>query len=98
MSGTTDAGVGGSIHPDNLTGSAAKGAGTQDAPAMDINETTTDARIDGIVAQSRTDVDVTDVAAVELLLSRRLSDAGIDMTVDQISELARRVGDDRDGA
>lgn len=73
-------------------------ASDQTAPAMDMHETTADARIEGIIAQTRTDVDITNVDEVTLLLSRRFSDAGIELTDDQIAELAARVGDVRDGA
>lgn len=75
-----------------------KNPGAQTAPAMDMHETTHDARIDGIIEQTRTDVDITNVDEVTLLLSRRLSDAGIDMTDAQVAELADRVANARDGA
>lgn len=72
--------------------------GTQTGPMMDVHETTHDARIDGIIEQTRTDVDITNVDEVTLLLSRRLADAGIDMTNEQVSELADRVANAQDGA
>lgn len=61
----------------------------QSEPAMDMNETTTSAKVDGIVAQTRADHDADGPERIAEVLRQRLAQAGIDLTDDEITELAK---------
>jgi hypothetical protein len=61
----------------------------QTEPAMDMNETTTSEKIDGIVVQTRADHGIDGPERIAEVLRQRLSQAGIDLTDDQIDELAQ---------
>lgn len=68
---------------------AADSNGTQDEPAMDTHETTDQAKIDGIVAQTRADFPSgSDAEGMEHALRQRFSDVGIAVDDDQIRRLA----------
>jgi hypothetical protein len=61
----------------------------QSEPAMDMNQTTTTEKIDGIVAQTRADHIADGPERIVEVLRQRLSEAGIDLTDDEIAERAR---------
>jgi hypothetical protein len=61
----------------------------QSEPAMDMNQTTTSEKIDGIVAQTRADHSADGPERIVEVLRQRLSEAGIDLTDDEIAERAR---------
>lgn len=91
----SDAGVGGAIapqaDPEVAPGVVAGDArnGTQDVPAMHGNDTTTKAKIDGIVAQTRADFPSgSDPVEVEHALRQRFRDAAMDVGDDEIRKLA----------
>lgn len=70
---------------------AQSGEQTQDAPAMSQNNATDDAKIDGIVAQTRVDVAHLGKERVEQVLRQRFEQTGVDVADDDIDGLARRV-------
>jgi len=61
----------------------------QNEPAMDMNDTSTSEKVDGIVAQTRADHAADGPERIAEVLRQRLSEAGIDLTDDEIAELAR---------
>jgi hypothetical protein len=61
----------------------------QSEPAMDMNQTTMSEKIDGIVAQTRADHSADGPERIVEVLRQRLSEAGIDLTDDEIAERAR---------
>ncbi len=65
------------------------GDAVQNAPAMDMNDTTTSERVDGIVAQTRADHASDGTERIAEVLRQRLSQAGIDLTDDEVAELAQ---------
>ena len=81
--------------------------GSQDAPLLAQNQTSTSEQVDGIVAQTRADLGDESSARFAEVLRQRFSDAGMTLTDEQIADLARRAGstatddgaldDDRDG-
>ncbi|HWI31389.1 MAG TPA: hypothetical protein VNT50_07845 [Microbacterium sp.] len=66
-------------------------SGTQDGPIQDMNAPTLDEKLEGIIAQTRADVAAQDDQDVALLVRRRLEDAGIPATDDDISRIVARV-------
>jgi hypothetical protein len=87
-----ESGVGGEIVADANSSDPAATADsrpTQDEPSMDASPTTVQAKIDGIVAQTRADFPGgADPAGFEHALRRRFTDTGIDVSDDQIKALA----------
>jgi hypothetical protein len=61
----------------------------QNAPAMDMNDTTTSERVDGIVAQTRADHAADGQERIIEVLKQRFDQAGIELTDDEVAELAR---------
>lgn len=61
----------------------------QNEPAMEMNETTTSEKIDGIVAQTRADHATDGADRIADVLRQRFADAGIDLSDDEISRLAQ---------
>jgi hypothetical protein len=61
----------------------------QSGPAMDMNDTSTSEKIDGIVAQTRADHAADGPERIAEVLRQRLSQAGIDLTDDEITELSQ---------
>lgn len=91
----SDAGVGGAVAPQadpNVAPGTVPGdaeTGTQDVPAMHGNDTTTQAKIDGIVAQTRADFpEGSDPEEFAHALRRRFSDTAIAVDDEQIRRLA----------
>lgn len=72
---------------------AARGASTQDQPAMAQNNATDDEKIEGIVAQSRVDVGHESHERVQEVLRQRFADAGVEVEPERLSDLAAAVGD-----
>lgn len=65
----------------------ASSRGTQDAPSMDTHAATGDDKLDGVIAQTRSDGRGQDAATVEKLLRSRLQDTGLQMDEDRIAAL-----------
>ena len=59
----------------------------QSEPAMDMNDTTTTEKIDGIVAQTRADHPGAEPERLAEVLRQRLADAQIDLTDDEVRAL-----------
>lgn len=94
----SDAGVGGAIAdeqgapPDERNAAPAgtpdaSPAGTQDAPSMDTHTASGDDKLDGLVAQVRSDGQGQDAAMVEKLLRTRLQDTGLHLDEERIAAL-----------
>lgn len=105
MSGTTNEyhNPGGN-HPDKggtwsgpVSDDTASAPGTQDGPVQDMNAPTVDEKIEGIIAQSRVDLSAHGDQDVELLVRRRLEDAGIPATDDDVARIVTQVSDAGDG-
>ncbi|MDO8383319.1 MAG: hypothetical protein Q7T17_10115 [Microbacterium sp.] len=60
----------------------------QTEPAMDMNDTSTAEKIDGIVVQTRADQAVVGQDRMFEILKQRLDQAGIEMSDDEIAKLA----------
>lgn len=83
-------GVGGPVFEEKVR--VGDNAGVQDAPAMDVDDHVPDeAKIEGILAQTRADVAGEDVDRVAEVLRQRFSDAGMTVSDDDVRELAARV-------
>lgn len=65
------------------------GDAVQTEPAMDLNETTTAEKIDGIVVQTRADHAADGPDRIAEVLRQRLADAGIDLSDDEVERLAQ---------
>ncbi|SFI16735.1 MULTISPECIES: hypothetical protein [Microbacterium] len=97
----SDAGVGGAIadeHDDRDDAAStpagtpdASAAGTQDAPAMDTHTASGDDKLDGLLAQVRSDGQGQDAAMVEKLLRSRLPDTGLQLDEGRIAALVREI-------
>lgn len=61
----------------------------QTEPAMDMNETSTSEKIDGIVVQTRADHAADGHDRIVEVLKQRLDQAGIEMSDDEIARLAK---------
>jgi len=61
----------------------------QTEPAMDMNDTSTAEKIDGIVVQTRADQAVVGQDRMFEILKQRLDQAGIEMSDDEIVQLAK---------
>lgn len=66
--------------------------GSQDEPLLAQNETTASEKIDGIVAQTRADLGDDSANRYGEVLRQRFSDTGIDLTDEQINDLAKEHG------
>ena len=90
-SGAADAGSDAAdTSPGARTAAASEPTGTQDEPAMDLHDTDDQAKIDGIVAQTRADFAAeADPAHLEHALRQRFTDAGIDVDDERIRGLAQ---------
>jgi hypothetical protein len=85
---------GGAVAPDaHAPGGSSGGTGTQDAPAMDMHGTTTEERVDGIVAQTRMDVGDAPAERIADVLRQRFADTGIDVGDDRVRALAAEIAD-----
>ena len=71
--------------------------GTQDAPLQDMHPTSVDEKIEGIIAQSRSDFAGSGDMDLPLLVRRRLEDAGIQASDEDIQRVVDRVGNVNDG-
>ncbi|MFJ6653736.1 hypothetical protein ACIQLJ_13180 [Microbacterium sp. NPDC091313] len=70
---------------------AASGSNTQDAPAMDMHDTTDEERIAGIVAQTRADVGDASEERIAAVLRQRFADIGLEVGDDRVRALAAEV-------
>lgn len=70
--------------------------GTQDGPIQDTHTASIDEKIEGIIAQSRSDSAQSGDMDLPLLVRRRLEDAGIQASDDDIQRVVDRVGDVND--
>ncbi len=61
----------------------------QTEPAMDMHDTTTSEKIDGIVVQTRADHAADGPERIAEVLRQRLAQAGIDLSDDEVSRLAQ---------
>ena len=93
----SDAPAAGGVNPGVTTDRAAGGTGTQDGPIEDMHTSSLDEKIEGIVAQSRSDYAGSPDMDLPLLVRRRLEDAGITASDDDIQRVVARVGDVDDG-
>lgn len=88
---------GGAVAPDaqapGSSGGTGDGRNTQDAPAMDMHGTTTEDRITGIVAQTRSDVGDAPPERIADVLRQRFADTGIDVGDDRVRALAAEIAD-----
>lgn len=100
----SDAGVGGAIADDQGEDEAredptstpagtpdASYVGTQDAPSMDTHEASGQDRLEGLIAQVRSDGQGQDAAMVEKLLRSRLQDTGVEMDEGRIRALVAEI-------
>ena len=63
----------------------------QRLPAMSQNDATDLEKVDGIAAQTRADVGTESLERIEEVLRQRLDQSGIDLSDDEVQELARQV-------
>ena len=75
----------------------AGGTGTQDGPLQDMHPTSVDEKIEGIIAQSPVGLRRQRRHGSALLVRRRLEDAGISASDDDIQRVVDRVGNVGDG-
>lgn len=80
--------VGGALHDDAAETVSAEP--TQDEPVLAQNHASTGEKLDGIAAQTRVDLGEESQERYEEVLRQRLSDSGIALTDDEVSDLARR--------
>ena len=87
----SDAGVGGEVYHEGDDGNApAPGENTQDEPVLAQNNASTQDKLDGIAAQTRVDLGDESHDRYEEVLRQRLDDSDIQLTDDEVSDLARR--------
>ena len=86
----SDAGVGGEVYHEKGEGAAAPGEEVQDEPVLAQNNATTQEKLDGIAAQTRVDLGDESHERYEEVLRQRLNDSEIQLTDDEVSDLARR--------
>lgn len=79
--------VGGAVHEDGKVSRP----GEQSAPAMDTHETDDEARIAGVVVQTRADVGDASEERIADVLRQRFADVGLDLGDDRIRALAAEV-------
>lgn len=80
--------VGGAMHED--AGKTVSAEPVQDEPVLEQNSASTSDKLDGIAAQTRVDLGDESHERYEEVLRQRLSDAEIQQTDDEVSDLARR--------
>jgi uncharacterized caspase-like protein len=87
----SDAGVGGEV-VDESSPSSGSGSteATQDEPALDQNQRSTQDQLDGIAMQTRADLGDESQDRYEEVLRQRLRDAGIQLTDEDVRALADR--------
>jgi hypothetical protein len=87
----SDAGVGGEVVDESAPseGTASTEA-TQDEPALEQNQRSTQDQLDGIAMQTRADLGDESQDRYEEVLRQRLRDAGIQLTDDQVRDLGQR--------
>jgi 3-oxoacyl-ACP reductase-like protein len=89
----SDAGVGGKVHDEGDGRNVpASSEAVQDEPVLEQNNATTQDKLDGIAAQTRVDLGDESQDRYEEVLRQRLDDAGIQLSDDEVSKLARRSG------
>lgn len=79
----------GVIRDDGFAPSSAQG--TQDEPRMDHDDVGDLDKIAGIVVQTRADVGTEPESRIAEVLGQRFSDAGVDLSDDDIADLARQI-------
>jgi hypothetical protein len=79
--------VGGAVHQDRKVARPDE----QSAPAMDTHPTDDEARIQGVVIQTRADVGDKSEARIADVLRQRFADVGLDLGDDRIRALAAEV-------
>jgi len=80
------------------TNAGVSDTGTQDAPLQDMHPASIDDKIEGIIAQSRSDLaQGGEELDLPLLVRRRLEDAGIQASDNDIQRVINRVGNANDG-
>ncbi|MDQ1085087.1 MULTISPECIES: hypothetical protein [Microbacterium] len=79
--------VGGAVHRDGKPSQP----GEQSAPAMDTHPTDDEARIQGVVVQTRADVGDKSEERIADVLRQRFDDIGLDLGDDRIRALAAEV-------
>ncbi|MGZ8804525.1 MAG: hypothetical protein ACXWZG_04395, partial [Microbacterium sp.] len=62
----------------------------QDEPVLEQNAASTQDKLDGLAAQTRVDLGDESQARYEEVLRQRLTDSEIQLTDDEVSDLARR--------
>ena len=80
--------VGGAVHDDHKMPAR---PGEQDGPAMDTHPTDDEARIAGVVVQTRADVGDKSPERIADVLRQRFRDIGLDLGDDRITALAAEV-------
>lgn len=80
------AGQGGAIARDPKPG-----PGTQDAPLLDQNEASDEERIEGIVAQTRSDLRGAPIARIERVLTQRFAQVGVEVDPERTAHLAAEI-------
>jgi hypothetical protein len=81
----SDSGVGGAVHHETDDSN-----GVQDEPVLEQNAATTQEQIDGIIAQTRADLGGESNDRYAEVLNQRLTDAGIQITDEDLQKLAGR--------
>lgn len=80
--------VGGAVHHDS--GSTTGPEEVQSEPVLEQNNASIEEKLDGIAAQTRVDLGDESQERYEEVLRQRLTDADIQLTDDDVSDLARR--------
>lgn len=87
----SDAGVGGEVyHEKDVPAAPAPGEEVQDEPVLAQNNASTRDKLDGIAAQTRVDLGDESQERYEEVLRQRLHDSEIQLTDDEVRDLARR--------
>ena len=96
----SDAGVGGAVVDESSPSTKAPdGGATQDEPALEQNDRTTQDQLDGIAMQTRADLGNESQDRYEEVLRQRLRDTGISLSDEEVRSLAQRSsGNDVGGA
>ncbi|MET0781648.1 MAG: hypothetical protein ABWZ16_09025 [Microbacterium sp.] len=84
----SDAGVGGAVNQDS--GEHGGAEAVQDEPVLEQNPASTQDKLDGIAAQTRADLGGESDDRYEEVLRQRLADADIQLTDDDVRNLAQR--------
>jgi hypothetical protein len=87
----SDAGVGGAVHHEkDEPAPPAPGEAVQDEPVLPQNDASVEDKLAGIAAQTRVDLGDESHERYQQVIRQRLNDTGIELTDDQVSDLARR--------